>query len=226
MTEQAKNLSGEWTQFNRFIPVEMADGDGRTLVARIVPYNVVARVADPPLWESYQEMFMPGAFRAQLTAADRIKVLLNYEHGQSIGDVIGHGTSLEDHSDGLYGTFRVLNHPDGDKALELVREGVLRGLSAEFRARRSRIADGVTQRMDARIGKVALCHDYGAAYAGPKAAYAGAEVLAVRQSEEGHEHEGEEEQQPVVVPSLLPPSFDRLARFGIEAPAWSVRKDK
>jgi len=154
-----------------------------------VPYNVAARVADPPDYVSYQEMFMPGAFNAQINAANRIDVLagdargilLNFEHGQSIGDVIGRGESLEERQDGLHGRFRIVNHPDGDKALELIHSGDLRGMSAEFVAKRSRtMGDGVVQRIDARIVGVALCRDRNTTYGGPKAGYPGAEILALR----------------------------------------------
>lgn len=155
-------------------------GDGRTLDARIVPYGVSARVADPPDFKPYDEQFEPGAFRAQLTAANRVDVLLNYEHRQGISDVIGRGVELDDRSDGLHGSFRVFDGQDGDKALELVREGVLTGMSAEFVALRSRVVDGVVRRVDARMRNVALCRPSDSGYGGPKAAYAGAGVLAVR----------------------------------------------
>lgn len=171
--------SNGWETFSRQAPLELSgDGDGRTLIGRIVPYNVIAQVADPPDFRQYRETFAPGAFRPQLSAANR--VLLNFEHRQGISDVIGRGVELQDQPDGLYGSFRVLDHADGDKALELVNAGVLRGMSTEFSVRKSRTVDGVVTRLDARIANVALCREYGSDYAGPKAAYEGAEVLAVR----------------------------------------------
>lgn len=193
----------------RTFDVELAEGDGRTLEGRIVPYNTVATVADSSRDTPYREMFLPGAFNPQLSAANRVDVLLNFEHRQSIGDVIGHGTSLEDRSDGLYGSFRVLDQPDGDKALELIREGVLHGLSVEFQAKRSRTVDGVTQRVDARVRNVALTRS---------PAYSEAQVLAVRS--------GDDEEEPVVLPSLLPPNHEQLERFGVKRPAWFDRTFK
>lgn len=204
----AANEQTPWKNFVRMAPLELAEeGDGRTLYGRVVPYGVVAVVADPPTFTPYRESFAPGAFNAQLQAANRIDVLLNYEHRQGIADVVGRGVALEDHSDGLYGTFRVLTHADGDKALELYHAGVLCGLSTEFSVRKSRTVDGVVQRVDARIGNVALCRDFNANTDGPKAAYKGAEVLAVRT----------DAQQPeIVVASAVPPlDTDRLAAIGI-----------
>lgn len=198
--------------FTREVPIDLAEFDGRNLEARIVPYNTVATVSDGG--PTYKEMFLPGAFGPQLRAANRVDVLLNFEHRQSIGDVVGRGTSLRDENDGLYGSFRVLDHADGDKALELVNAGVLGGMSVEFAAVRSRTVDGVVQRQSARIRNVALCRS---------PAYEDARVLAVRQADEDAEEE--QEREVIVLPPLLPASFDRLSRFGVTQPAWSVRKD-
>jgi HK97 family phage prohead protease len=178
---EVQESHARWATFTRQTPLELAEeGDGRTLYGRVVPYGVVANVADPPHFNPYRESFVPGAFRAQLQAANRIDVLLNYEHRQGISDVVGRGVALDDQPDGLYGTFRMLSHADGDKALELYHAGILRGLSTEFSVRKSRTVDGVVQRVDARIGNVALCREFGANTGGAKAAYPGAEVLNVR----------------------------------------------
>lgn len=158
----------------REFPVEMqADGDGRTIDLRIVPYNTPATVADPPGYEPYQEEWMPGAFERQMRAADRVKIWLNFEHEQGLRGIVGHGIALRDTIDGAHGSFRVHPTPDGDKALELVNQGVLSGASLEFVSLRSRTLNGVVQRLRAHIDKVSLC------MAG-KSAYPEAQVLAVR----------------------------------------------
>src|SRR6185369_2204365 len=106
-------------------------GDGRTIDMRIVPYNTPATVADPPHYQPYEEVWMPGAFDRQLKAANRVAAWLNFEHEQGIRGIIGHGNELRDAQDGLHGSFRVMENPDGDKALQLVRDGVLTGISLE-----------------------------------------------------------------------------------------------
>ena len=141
----------------REFPVELAeDGDGRTLEARIVPYNTRARVADAPSFEPYEESFLPGAFERQTSAPDRLKIWLNFEHEQGLRGIVGHGIALEEREDALYGTFRVHDNTDGDKALGMVRQGLLTGLSIEFNPLKSKRVDGVVQRLRAHLDKVSL----------------------------------------------------------------------
>ena len=52
--------------------------DGRTIEALIVPWDRPARVADPPSYEPYEEVWVRGAFDEQL--GKRGKVLVNVEH--------------------------------------------------------------------------------------------------------------------------------------------------
>jgi HK97 family phage prohead protease len=153
------------------------EGDGRTLYTRIVPYNKPMEVADPPFFEKYLESWEPGVFDKQLKAANRVDVLLNFEHEKGIGGVVGRGVELRSQQDGLHGTFRLLNGGDGDKARELVHEKVLGGMSLEaivIKSDRSR-GDGITHRTEARLKNVALCRN---------PAFPGAEVLAVRTEDE------------------------------------------
>ena len=206
-------MSEDQRIFTRDIPLDTVEFDGRNLDTRLVPYDTVATVSDGGA--PYKEMFLRGAFDPQLRAANRVDVLLNFEHHQSIGDVVGRGTSLQDHPDGLYGTFRVLDHGDGDKALELVNAGVLTGMSIEFVSLRSQVVNGVTQRQSARIKNVALCR---------VPAYPEAKVLAVRNKDEADDQEDDQEREVIVLPPLLPPSYDRLAKFGVQQPRWTQPK--
>ena len=192
--------STETHTFVREVRVDVsAEGDGRTLVSRLVPYNELATVNDGD--GPYQETFLPGAFDSQTKAASRIKAFLNFRHRQGISDMIGHATKIEDRADGLHGELRVLENPDGDKALQLVEAGMLDRLSIEFAPIKDRVVDGVTQRVKARLVGVALV---------PEGAYAGAQVLAVR----------EEEPDPAPVVIEIPPPLDaeRLERLGLKVP--------
>lgn len=155
------------------------EGDGRTIEARIVPYNTDMRVVDLPenggTGVPYVERWLPGVFDRQANAANRVEVLLNFEHQRGISNVVGHGTALREAPDALYGTFRVHPGPDGDKALHLVNEGILTGLSVEAVPRKSnRTAEGIVERIKATLDNVALCR-------GGRAAYPQAQVLAVRE---------------------------------------------
>ena len=181
--------------FQREVEVQI-DKEGRTLISRLVPYNEVATVNDG--MGPYQERFVPGAFDSQMRAAHRIKALLNFRHRQSLSDVIGHATRIEDRDDGLHGELAVLECPDGDKALQLYDAGVLTKLSVEFQPVRDKVVDGITQRIKARLLGVALV---------PEGAYSSAEVLAVR------------EEVPIVhveKPAPMDPELvKRLERLGI-----------
>jgi Escherichia/Staphylococcus phage prohead protease len=191
---------------SRKFSTELTEGAGRTVDVRIVPYGETAEAADGfggvPKGVAYREEWMPGAFDGQMRAAHR--VLLNFEHQQGIAGVIGKGLELREAADGLHGSFKLLDSPDGDKALLLVREGVLAGVSLEAYAKKSvRTAAGVVRRVKAHLRNVALCRE---------PAFAGAVVLAIR------------EQQFVLDEELLPVQPDlevveRCRRLGIPIPA-------
>src|SRR4029077_5266751 len=162
----------ERTILVRSFQLPLADSwDGRTLDVRVVPYNTPALVADPPDFAPYQEAFVPGAFDRQLTTPGRDRVWMNVEHEQGFRGAIGRSLRFDDHEDGLHGSFGVLENADGDKALSLIRDGFLTGLSLEFKALASRRLSGVVERVRAQLDAVSLCRF---------PAYAGAEVLAVR----------------------------------------------
>jgi HK97 family phage prohead protease len=144
--------------------------EGRTVDVRIVPFGEVARVADPPDWDQYDEEWLPGCFDHQLNAANRVHA--NYQHERGIANVVGHGLSLRREDDGYHGTFTILDTQNGDTALGLIKGGALPGVSLEAFARKSvRTAAGVVQRVKADLKGLAFCRE---------GAFAGAQVLAVR----------------------------------------------
>jgi HK97 family phage prohead protease len=196
----------------RVFEAPLQDGwDGRTLETRIAPYNVAAEVADPPWFHPYREMFLPGAFERQVKAPDRVKVFLNFEHEQGLRGIVGHGLSLNDRDDGLYGSFRVHENQDGDKALQLINEGLLTGLSLEFRPQRSRRVDGVVQRIRAHIDNVSLCRD---------PAYSEAQVLAVREAPEPAVEPIDYSRAEDVDARLAALGFNPLLRVAMTGKGW------
>jgi HK97 family phage prohead protease len=190
----------------RSFAADIVSGDGRTVDVRIVPYGERIKHDDGlggvRRGELYTEEIMPGAFDHQLNAANR--VVANYEHGQTMADVIGRGIALRSAPDGFHGTFRILKSPSGDSALELIQEGVLDGVSFEAKFVKSvRSAEGVVQRVKANLFNVAFTRF---------AAYSGAKVLAVR-----------EEAEVIVDEALMPVDMDpalveRCRALGIELP--------
>lgn len=195
----------------REVPVGIPeDGDGRTIEARIVPYNtptmVVDRVENGGTGVPYTETWLPGAFSKQAGALSRVKVWLNFEHEQGLRGIVGHGAQLDDRDDALYGTFRVHENTDGDKALQMVRDGLLTGISLEaFPLRSRKIADGV-ERVRAHLEKVSLCRI---------GAYSEAQVLALRQ--EPDEPDDDEPDEPVPSEPAAPTEAElALQRVGFE----------
>ena len=90
----------------------------------------------------------------------RIRVWLNFEHEPGFRAVVGHGVALREAPDALYGTFRVEPGPDGDKALHMVNEGVLTGLSIEAIPKKSRrTVEGIVERVKAHLDKVSLVRE-------------------------------------------------------------------
>jgi HK97 family phage prohead protease len=183
-------------------------GDGRTIDLRIVPYNTVARVKDPG-GPPYEEEWLPGVFDKQVKAANR--VFVNVEHEQGFGGVVGRGQEFREGDDGFVGSVRVLSGPDGDKALELVNDGVLTGVSVEAVALKSqRTPEGVVQRVKARLLNIALCRN---------PAFVDAQVLAVREAPEDAPEPEPEPEPPAPEPEPEPePSRtdEALSRIGYE----------
>ncbi len=194
---------------SRSFTADMSAGDGRTIDVRIVPYGVEAEVSDDGR-ASYREMWMPGAFSDQVRGAQAGRastVMVNFRHGQSFGDVIGHGVDLVEREDAFYGSFKILDGPDGDKALELVRADALSKVSLEAYAKKTtRTVAGIVQRVKGHLVNIALC---------PQGAYDAAAVLAIREQQVAAEKTAEK----VASLEMDADTIDRLKRAGISLPA-------
>lgn len=154
--------------FVREFAADLVESDGRTLEGLCVPYNTPTTVSDGG--PAYREMFVKGAFQRAVKAPNR--VWLNFEHHQGMPNVLGSGVAFEERDDGLYGTLRIDDGADGEKALRLYRSRVLESLSVEFKQMgKPTIRDGVVVRDNVHLNAVALCR---------QGAYDNAKVLAVR----------------------------------------------
>lgn len=170
VTTEQRTSDTRPTLVRTFEPSIEVDADGRNLELLCAPFDVATEVADPPDWQPYLEAFERGAFAGATRAPNR--VLLDFEHDRGMSGLLGHAAELREESGGLYGRFRVTEHPDGDKALSLVREGILTRCSVAFAPLRSRRSgSGVVQRMRVHLDRVSLCR---------VGAYSEAQVLAVR----------------------------------------------
>lgn len=161
--------------------IEETSGDGRELVARIFPYDVVRTVADEVdgRLDRYREAFAPGAARPQIdTPALHRAITLRDLHGDRGvgGGRAGYALDLTDDAGGPLGRFRVLPHAYDDVA-QMIEDGI-DGVSVGFVAVRSRAvrdASGeVRRRLRVLIEHVAL---------EPIPAYDTARVLTLRAGE-------------------------------------------
>ncbi len=192
------------------VHTEMADD--RTIDVRVVPFNEVAVVADPPDFKQYKEQFMPRVFDRQERAANRILLRVGFGHDgldangyrkPGFSGVVGHGMELLNRDDGYLARFKMHPGAEADTARELVRDDVLTGVSAEFvPIKDRRTGDGILQRVKAHLDSVLLTY---------KPAYTKAQVLAMR------------EEREVVDEELMPPLPDkalleRCAKLGIALP--------
>jgi HK97 family phage prohead protease len=193
----------------RTFAIQAQAGDGRTINVRVVPFNEVADVADPPDFRPYKEQFMPGAFARNEPHAHRIRLrsdhaALDENGGRKSGTsgIVGTGVKLTQSEGGYEGEFRFLDTPDAMTARELVLSGGYDGVSAEFLPIKSvRTKDGIVQRQVAHLDSVALA-------TGP--AYSGASILSLREEQ-------------IVDESMLPPPpnlalIERCADLGIDLP--------
>lgn len=212
--EEASVETGGREVLVRTYGVEAEMSDDRTIDVRVVPFGEVAEVADPPDFRPYREQFMPGVFSKQEGAANRILLRVGPGHtglepttGErkaGLAGVIGHGKELLGRTDGYVGRFKIHSGAEADTARELVADGVLHGVSAEFvpiKTIRSR--EGVVQRVKAHLDSVLLTY---------MPAYSKAQVLAMREEEE--EVFDEELMPPPINHELL----ERCADLGIELP--------
>jgi HK97 family phage prohead protease len=148
------------------------DGDGRTLVGPVVPWNVEAKVLDRG--RMVVETFQRGA----LADADPATVPLTATHPRDNGTLpIGVTVELEERDDAAWGAWRVSKTALGDEVLALAADNVPLALSVGF----NEVAGGSRWSADrrrvvrtrARLDHIAVVR---------VGAYAGAGVVGVREA--------------------------------------------
>ena len=109
----------------RFSGTVEVEDDGRTIVGRYAPYDVVTDVADEGIL--YREVIRRGAFRKACRAPNRVP--LTFGHSSDLGNEIARAVDLVEEEDGLYGTFRADASGLGDHGLAIIRSKAVTGLS-------------------------------------------------------------------------------------------------
>lgn len=186
--------------------VEIA-ADGRNVEMLCAPFDRPTVVDDGQ--GPYREEFARGAFSGATRAPNR--TLLEFEHfAPGLSGVIGHGAHFEEQSDALYGRFRMGRSQDGDKALELIAEGVLGAASVFFAPIKSaRLARDHVRRLQVVLDRVALCR---------VGSYPEARVLAVRSAPPADESFVEAIPEAAQVLPFDPALRARLEAAGLAVP--------
>jgi len=175
--------------------IRAVDIDERIITGVCAPYDEVSYLVPDPSGER----IVRGAFTKSLRQRhDRILMFRGHDHDRAIA----RSRSFDDGDAGLVGVFHARPSLAGDEALEEARDGYLPGLSIGFRAMNTRRgADGVREVTEAALIEVSLV---------TIPAYAGAQVLAVRDGE-------------TYSPNTYPPIALDLG--GDLMPAWSLGLD-
>ena len=122
--------------------------EGRTLRGVVVPYGTPARIGN------FSERFEPGAFGD----VGDLDVILNVQHSRRrpLARTGGGGLVLTDGPEALRMTAKLPETRDADDALALVKSGVLRGLSVEFKSLRDSWSDSLRTVHRAALGGIGL----------------------------------------------------------------------
>jgi hypothetical protein len=156
--------------------------DGRTIEGRIVPYDEIAHVVDiHPIrgkLERYPEQFLAHSFSNAVQYAQRRGnagfISLNLEHNETIESRIGYAAELDERDDGVYAIFRLYEGRDIEKHRSMLRESHT-GLSVKFAdVKPPKMLEDVVSHVQVILEHVA---------ATPLPAYASAEILAMRGSD-------------------------------------------
>jgi uncharacterized protein len=154
------------------------NGESATLVGPLLPWGVPARVVDQG--RLVTETFERGA----LAGTDPSRVPLTATHPRDNQTLpIGVTVELEERADAAWGAWRVSDTMLGNEVLALARDGVPLGLSIGF----AEVAGGSRWSPDRRrVTRTRALLDHVAVVRVP--AYAGAEVVGVREATARAEH--------------------------------------
>jgi HK97 family phage prohead protease len=146
------------------------NGDGRTLVGPLLPWEVEARVVDRG--RLVNETFQRGAF----AGTDPARVPLTATHPRDGGTLpIGVTVELEERAEAAWGAWHVSDTMIGNEVLTLARDGVPLGLSIGF----AEVPGGTRWSADRqRVTRTRAALDHVAVVRVP--AYAGAGVVGLR----------------------------------------------
>lgn len=138
--------------------IEFEGGEGRTLHARLFKWDTVSRVQDANGRLPYDEEWMRGVFAQSIRRAERVKRgwPLLYNHAVNALP-IGAVAAVHERDDGAWMTSKISRTGLGDDIIELIKDGVLPGVSVNGRNIKSRRGpNGRIQRMEVALDEISL----------------------------------------------------------------------
>lgn len=179
---------------NLLMELRSLDITERTAVGVVAPYDEhTYRVADPG-----GERIVRGAFTKSIRQrGDKIPLLRNHDRAL----VLGRSRCFEDTPEGLIGTFKIHDGPEGDRMLEDLRTGGLSGFSVGFMKLQTPLnREGVREIREGKLEEVSAVG---------LPAYEGAGLLAVRNAQNLDEMLAPFRNPPVVNLEPVPPLLYR-----------------
>lgn len=151
------------------------EGDGRTLVARLMRWNVVNEVSDDGI-SVYRERWKKGVFANNISRMMERKArwplfAAHPRPGHSTFLPVGVAASIHEREDGPWMTGRISRTQMGDEIVELIRDGALPGVSVGARVVRTTLDGSIRDRVEAAINEITIT---------PFPALHGADILALR----------------------------------------------
>lgn len=167
-------MNGDITRAIELDTMEVQGAEGRTLVARLLRWDVENEVTDDGR-EFYTEVWERGSFANTIKRAEQSNrkwpMFLNHKRSEA---PIGAVASIHERDDGPWMTAKLSNTSGGNDALELYRDGALTSVSVGATVLRSRRVERAIHRMEVAVREVSMT---------PFNQLIGADIMALRSHE-------------------------------------------
>lgn len=167
-------LNGDITRAIELDTLEVQGAEGRTLVARLLRWDVENEVTDDGR-AYYTEVWDRGSFASTIKRAEQSgrkwPMFLNHRRSEA---PIGAVASIHERDDGPWMTAKLSNTTGGNDALELYRDGALTSVSIGATVLKSRKIDRAIHRMEVAVREVSMT---------PFNQLIGADIMALRSHE-------------------------------------------
>lgn len=167
-------MNGDITRAIEFDTLEVQGAEGRTLVARLLRWDVENEVTDDGR-NFYTEVWDRGSFASTIRRAESANrkwpMFINHKRSEL---PVGAVASIHERDDGPWMTAKLSNTTGGNEALELYRDGALTAVSVGATVLRSRKVERAIHRVEVAVREVSLT---------PFNQLAGAEIMALRSQE-------------------------------------------